>query len=95
MHTLSERSFHIVMASVCAVAVLLENALPRFLPAWNPPHLGFLAFVAGLVWIARYTSWRAELHDERDRTLESRVERLEQLQRSLEDDLRERFRRPL
>ena len=52
-------------------------------------------FVAGLVWIARYTSWRAELHDERDRTLESRVERLEQLQRSLEDDLRERFRRPL
>ncbi|MEY2980291.1 MAG: hypothetical protein ACO4CT_16305 [Planctomycetota bacterium] len=95
MHTLSERNFHLVMGSVCAVAVLLENVLPRILSAWNPPQLGFLTFVAGLVWVARYTSWRAELHDEGDRTLAARVERLEQLQRGLEDDLRERFRRPL
>jgi hypothetical protein len=95
MLSVGERNFHLVMGGVFGVAIVLENALPSVLPTWNPPRLGFLAFIAGLVWIGRYAAWRSELHDERDRVLAARVDRLERHQKSLEDELRERFRRPI
>lgn len=95
MHSVGERNFHLVMGGVFVVAVIIENALPKILPAWSPPQLGFLAFIVGLVWVGRYAAWRSELHDERDRVVDEKVERLERAQRALEDDLRERFRRPI
>lgn len=95
MLSVGERNFHLVMGAVFVGAIVLENALPKILTAWNPPQLGFLAFIVGLVWVGRYAAWRSELHDEKDRVVDERLDRLEKLHKSLEDDLRERFRRPL
>ena len=94
MPAIGERNFHFVMAAAFVVAVLAENALADILPAWNPPKLGFLAFIVGLVWVGRYAAWRSELHDERDRVVAERVDRVERGLRAIEDDLREHFGRP-
>lgn len=95
MRTVGERNFHLLMGAVFALAVAADHGLPALVPAWNPPRLGFVAFAVGLVWVGRYAAWRSELHDERDRVVAERVERLERQLRALEDELRERFRRPL
>lgn len=95
MLTIGERNFHLLMGAVFFVAVLGENLMPKLVPTWNPPQLGFLAFIVGLVWVGRYAAWRNQLRTERDLVLAERVDRLERAQRALEDDLRDRFRRPL
>lgn len=95
MQSVGERNFHLLMGGVFLCAVILENALPEILPAWNPPQIGFVTFIVGLVWVGRYAAWRSELRAERERVLEARLERVEKLSQALEDDLRRQFRRPL
>ena len=95
MFSLGERGFHLWMGGLMVGAIVIENALPRILPIWRGPEIGLLTVVVGLVWVGRYAAWRAELDRERSRVLEDRIARLERAQRALEDDVRERLRRPI
>ena len=87
MFSVGERSFHLSMLAMLIAALLLDNFIPDFLPDWRAPEVGILTFVIGLVWIGRYTAWRAELQDERTRVIEDRIARLDRLQRGLEDEV--------
>ncbi|MBK8978961.1 MAG: hypothetical protein IPM29_23925 [Planctomycetes bacterium] len=92
---MTERNFHLLMGGVFVASIVAEQALAALLPTWNPPRLGFVSIVVGLVWVGRYAAWRAELDAERRRVLEDRIERLEARQRELERELRARHRDPL
>ena len=85
MLSVSERNFHLVMGGVFFGSIVVEEAMTRILPAWNPPRLGFVAFIVGLVWIGRYAAWRAELQAEAHRVLEDRQERMERRLAALEE----------
>lgn len=94
MVTLGERGFHVLLGSLFVIAAAFETLAERFLSAWNPPRIGLLTVVVGLVWVARHAAWRSELGAERERVLADRIERLEHKLAALEDELEVR-RRPL
>ncbi|HLS58633.1 MAG TPA: hypothetical protein VK022_03305 [Paracoccaceae bacterium] len=95
MAGLAEHQFHLVMGGLFVVSVATDALLPRALPQWNPPDVGFLTFVVGLCWVGRYAAWRAQLQVDRARVLEDRIARLERASTRLEDAVREHLRRPL
>ena len=95
MRFVDERTFHLTMGGIFVTALLLENAAARYLPTWDPPTIGFVSFVVGLAWIGRYAAWRGELAAERERVAAARLDRLERLVATLEDELRARHRDPL
>ena len=52
MLTVGERSFHLAMTALVLASTFLDRAMQAVLPAWNPPQLGLVTFVLGLIWVA-------------------------------------------
>ena len=95
MHSLDERKFHLLMGAVFLSAVILEEFLGRQAALWNPPRIGFVTFIVGMVWVGRYAGWRSELDSELRRVLDERLARQERRIDALEDELRAARRDPL
>ncbi len=77
MVTVGERNFHLLMAGLLLASTVLDSAMRRLLPAWNPPQVGFVTLALGLVWIALFAAYRIRRLDEALRVAEARIERLE------------------
>ena len=95
MQTLDERKFHLLMGAVFLSAVILEEFLGSQATLWNPPRIGFVTFIVGMVWVGRYCGWRSELDAEQRRVLDDRLARQERRIDALEDELRAARRDPL
>jgi hypothetical protein len=77
MVTVGERNFHVAMGLLLLGSTFLDRAMAGVLPAWNPPPVGFVTLVLGLVWVALFAGYRIRRLDEALRVAEARVERLE------------------
>ncbi|MEZ5962282.1 MAG: hypothetical protein R3F56_00420 [Planctomycetota bacterium] len=85
---LHERSFHLLMGSLLFGSLLLDRALRGVLPVWNPPAVGLLSLVLGLIWVGLFAGYRTRLVDEQVRVLRDRAERAERKIAALEDAIR-------
>lgn len=94
MKSLSEQSFHVLMAALLAGSCLMDRYLPESFSGWNPLSVSVLSLAIGLVWIGRFTTWRLELASEQLRVMRDRLERVERQHSALEDELRRQGRLP-
>ena len=84
----NERSFHLLMGALLFASTFLDRIMRSALPAWNPPGVGLLSLVLGLVWVGLFAAYRTRLVDEQTRVLQDRAERAERKIAALEDAIR-------
>lgn len=90
MHTLHERQFHLLMASLVIASLLLEQEASRLLPLWQMPEIGLLTFTLGLCWLALFAGHRVKNLHLRITVLEERLEHTIRLTEAIEEDVRAR-----
>ncbi len=94
MQSLGERQFHVLMGALLLGSLFLDRLMQNAISTWFSPSVGIVTLALGLVWVGLFAAFRARQADERVRVVEDRLERLQQLVRSLEDDARDRRRLP-
>lgn len=95
MISIPEHRFHWLMGALFLGSTFVDQGMARLVSSWNPPQASLITVVIGLVWVGRLVVWRGDRAGERERVLDDRIERLERKIGALEDELRERARRPL
>jgi hypothetical protein len=90
MHTLHERQFHLLMASLVIASLLLEQEASRLLPLWQMPEIGLLTFTLGLCWLALFAGHRVKNLHLRITVLEERLEHTIRRTEAIEEDVRAR-----
>lgn len=94
MTSLSERQFHVLMGALLLASTVLDRVMENTLPAWDPPQVGLLTLVLGLIWVGLFAGYRGKNLEDRIRVTEDRLERAQNKIEALEVELAER-RRPL
>ena len=94
MTSLSERQFHMLMGALLLASTLPDRVMENALPAWDPPQVGLLTLVLGLIWVGLFAGYRGKNLEDRMRVMEDRLERAQNKIEALEVELEER-RRPL
>ena len=90
MHTLHERQFHLLMASLVIASLRLEQEASRLLPLWQMPEIGLLTFTLGLCWLALFAGHRVKNLHLRITVLEERLEHTIRRTEAIEEDVRAR-----
>jgi hypothetical protein len=88
MRTLSETRFHMVMGVAMAGSLFLDRAIVAVLPTWNPPDVGLVTLVLGLIWVGAFAAHRARQYTDAQRVVEDRLDRLQRRVEALEDERR-------
>lgn len=94
MRTLTETQFHTVMGVLLVGSLFLDEGARALLPTWNPPQIGLISFVLGLVWVGLFAAHRHTKAAERLLVAEDRLQRLENRLAALEDEERRRLQHP-
>ena len=94
MRTISETQFHLVMGIAVMGSLFLNRGIMAILPTWNPPQVGLISFVLGLVWVGLFAAHRVSLGKDAQRVADDRLGRLEKRLDALEDEARQRLPRP-
>ncbi len=85
MRTLSESRFHMVMGIAVAGSLFLDRGFTAILPTWNPPDVGLITLVLGLVWVGLFAAHRANEGRDFRTVVDDRLDRLERRLDALED----------
>ena len=85
MRTLSESRFHLVMGIAVAGSLFLDRGITAILPTWNPPDVGLITLVLGLVWVGLFAAHRADECKDARRVVDDRLDRLKRRLDALED----------
>ncbi len=83
-----ERNFHLLMGACLFASTFVDRAMRTVMPGWDPPAVGLLSLVLGLIWVGLFAAWRVRLADEQITVLKDRAERSERKLGALEDELR-------
>lgn len=87
MITVGERSFHLAMTVLLLASTFVDRGMHALLPTWDPPQLGLVTFVLGLIWVALFAAHRLHKAEERLRVLADRMERSERKIEALDREL--------
>ena len=87
---LQENQFHLIMAVLLVGSLFLDQLAASVMGAWNPPEIGFVTFVLGMVWVALLATHRAEIAREKLDVMQDRLERMERKLNAWEDEERAR-----
>lgn len=93
MTTIGEQSFHTLMGALLLGSLFLDAAMRSLLPAWNPPQIGLVTFVLGLLWVALFAAYRMRNAGDDMRVLRDRLERAERKIEVLDREAAERHPR--
>ncbi len=85
MQTLSESRFHLVMGIAVAGSLFLDRGFRAILPTWNPPDVGLVTLVLGLVWVGLFAAHRANEGRDVRTVVNDRLDRLQRRLDALED----------
>lgn len=85
---MTETGFHLLMGSLLFASTFVDRAIRAGFPAWNPPAVGLLTLVLGLIWVGLFAAYRIRLQHERERVLTDRLERTERRLAQVEDAVR-------
>ena len=77
MASLSERHFHLLMGALVVLSTFVDPVMRRVVPTWQPPEVGFLTMVLGMIWVGLFAGYRGKNLEDRMRVLEDRLERAE------------------
>lgn len=83
-------TFHLRMAALLIATMFLEQLARNKLPGFDPPQIGIVTFVIGLVWVALLVMHHARAHADRLRVLEDKLDRALSRLEAFEDDQRAR-----
>lgn len=90
MTTIGEQSFHILMGALLLGSLFLDAVMRSLLPAWNPPQIGLVTFVLGLIWVGLFTAYRMRNAGDDLRVLRDRLDRVEGKLAAIDRELAER-----
>ena len=94
MRSLNENQFHAVMGVLLVGSLFLDQGARAILPTWNPPEVGLMTLVLGLVWVGLFAAHRVRKCGDRVLVAEDRLERLQRRLDAMEDEERQRRPRP-
>jgi hypothetical protein len=78
------------MAALVIASLFLEHLANTRLPNWSSPQIGIVTFVLGLAWVALAAFHHAKSLQTKVRSLEQRLEQLDQVTEALVEDQRRR-----
>jgi hypothetical protein len=87
MISIGEQRFHVLMGALVLGSLFLDSIMRSLLPAWNPPQIGLVTFVLGLVWLGLFVAHRMRNAGEQLRVLLDRLDRAERKVDGLEREL--------
>ncbi len=88
MRTLSETQFHMAMGVAVVGSLFLDQGIGAILPTWNPPQVGLITLVLGLVWVGLFAAHRISHCQDAQRVAEDRLDRMQRRLDALEDEIR-------